>query len=784
MYLNDGSGNFSSTTNVLGSNNSFSVSLGDVDGDGDIDAVFANYDQANRVYLNDGSGNFSSTTNALGSYASEEVSLGDVDGDGDIDTVFANNNQANRVYLNDGSGNFSSTTNALGSNRSFGVSLGDVDGDGALDAVFANTSNSGRANTVYLNGSDTSGSVSGSYIFDSTVFFDGNFNQLLDAGEPFTSTDAYGRFVLPLAAGFDLNNNGQIDLTEGQLVSIGGTDSSSGLPAGTLIALAGASIISPLTTLEAAVFNQGLSQDDADALIQNQLGLDLAIDLAIDLDQFDPLAAVGEGSEAGLQVYIAHINTQALFNQARSFLDGLEAADPDVPVNENNLEQVLFTLAELLVENEQAGTTFDISDDAQLTVFFERLATNNGVAASEAQLDGMAQIVTESIEYLDEVTLDALSADDATPASTLPVINAVKRLVQGDVSAVAQQLGAETLTPTEAAAELNQLITQELVLVGDGINTIGNRTVSLTSPIDTLNEDAGTISVDIELSDPAPNQGLNLFFTVEGTATGGDDFTIDTSTRGQFIVAPNETTATLDISIVDDALTEDTETLTITLETATEGFAIDADSQSITLEIQDNDPLVGDDQPTKGDDILVGTDRRDRIKAGKGADTIFGLGGNDDLLGGQGDDTLLGGAGKDLLVGNNGDDLLDGGEGKDRLFGNKGDDSLFGGAGKDLLVGNKGDDLLDGGAGKDTYLGGKGADTFVLRLDEGVDVISDFDIKDGDIIQLSGGLSVDDLTITPFRNKGATLSVDGEDIAILRNGGFENITPDIFTEVL
>ncbi|MGD1699258.1 beta strand repeat-containing protein [Dapis sp. BLCC M229] len=138
IYLNDGSGNFSSTTTALGNTPSEDLALGDVDGDGDLDAVIAKLNQANRVYLNDGSGNFSSTTNALGSYRSADVSLGDVDGDGDLDAVFANVNQANRVYLNDGSGNFSSTTDALGSYRSADISLGDVDGDGDLDAVFAN----------------------------------------------------------------------------------------------------------------------------------------------------------------------------------------------------------------------------------------------------------------------------------------------------------------------------------------------------------------------------------------------------------------------------------------------------------------------------------------------------------------------------------------------------------------------------------------------------------------------------------------------------------------------
>jgi hypothetical protein len=132
----------------LGSSKSRSVSLGDVDGDGDLDAMVANYRQANKLWLNDGSGNFTDSSQSLGSSLSFGVSLGDVDGDGDLDAVVANNNQANKLWLNDGSGNFTDGGQFSGSSSSQGVSLGDVDGDGDLDAVVAND---GQANKLWLN---------------------------------------------------------------------------------------------------------------------------------------------------------------------------------------------------------------------------------------------------------------------------------------------------------------------------------------------------------------------------------------------------------------------------------------------------------------------------------------------------------------------------------------------------------------------------------------------------------------------------------------------------------
>ncbi|MBN1147549.1 MAG: VCBS repeat-containing protein [Anaerolineales bacterium] len=146
-WLNDGYGNFSQhpTTPVFGGGDSIDVALGDLDGDGDLDAIVANaYDQAQTAWLNDGMGNFSQhpTTAAFGSGNSIAVALGDLDGDGDLDAVVANaeSDQPETIWLNDGGGNFSpgSYTPSFGAWESNDIALGDLDGDGDLDAVVAN----------------------------------------------------------------------------------------------------------------------------------------------------------------------------------------------------------------------------------------------------------------------------------------------------------------------------------------------------------------------------------------------------------------------------------------------------------------------------------------------------------------------------------------------------------------------------------------------------------------------------------------------------------------------
>ena len=145
LYLNDGSGVFDSGT-VIGAfisdniNQTKSVVLWDINNDNHLDIVEGNVG-TNKLYLNNGSGVFASGT-AIGSDSdvTYSVALGDVDGDGDMDLVAATgSSQRNKLYLNDGSGGFASGT-GIGSDIGFtnSVALGDVSGDGYLDLVVGN----------------------------------------------------------------------------------------------------------------------------------------------------------------------------------------------------------------------------------------------------------------------------------------------------------------------------------------------------------------------------------------------------------------------------------------------------------------------------------------------------------------------------------------------------------------------------------------------------------------------------------------------------------------------
>ena len=157
-----------------------------------------------------------------------------------------------------------------------------------------------------------------------------------------------------------------------------------------------------------------------------------------------------------------------------------------------------------------------------------------------------------------------------------------------------------------------------------------------------------------------------------------------------------------------------------------------------------NDSIYGDiidDGVTGISDTLYGDAGDDLVRGGGGNDTIYGGEGNDDLRGNYGNDTIYGEAGNDHIQGGHHDDILHGGDGNDIIYGK--DDILHG----DGDAGVSGADTLVGGAGNDTMTGYNNADIFKFTAEDidinnpNTDTITDFDLSDGDTINVGEMLS-------------------------------------------
>lgn len=130
------------------------MATGDVDRDGDVDAVVGNYNQLDQFYLNSGSvpdvfqgiTGIEFSTDAL---ITRHLVLHDIDADGDLDLLAAMENGPNRLYVNDGLGNLSSGVNITDDNDSSRfLVVGDVDRDGDADVIACNRYDDNR---LYLN---------------------------------------------------------------------------------------------------------------------------------------------------------------------------------------------------------------------------------------------------------------------------------------------------------------------------------------------------------------------------------------------------------------------------------------------------------------------------------------------------------------------------------------------------------------------------------------------------------------------------------------------------------
>lgn len=189
----------------------------------------------------------------------------------------------------------------------------------------------------------------------------------------------------------------------------------------------------------------------------------------------------------------------------------------------------------------------------------------------------------------------------------------------------------------------------------------------------------------------------------------------------------------------------------------------------------------------KVDDLIVGSEKRDRLRGLRGNDNIYGEGGNDRIQGNRGNDKLFGGEGRDTLSGDRGNDVLIGGEGNDILRGGRGDDLLIGVSVESFTPGEGEIDIFQGGRGRDTFVLGDALEVYYDDNNASTIGFSDLAIIKGfnvnqDVIRLHG--SEESYSIESFLGSSAILynseNEAPELIGIVRNVANLDITSDSF----
>jgi len=164
VKINDGTGVFGEADYVYSGGEYFRLELADVDDDNDLDIVALSFgaDGNTDIWKNDGTGQFSLFQNVSSGIYANHSKLADLDGDGDLDLFqTARIDQFDQlIFKNDGNGTFTLFSTITPNTYSkAGVALADFDGDGDIDAVMSSASstsdneywtNDGNGNFTYV----------------------------------------------------------------------------------------------------------------------------------------------------------------------------------------------------------------------------------------------------------------------------------------------------------------------------------------------------------------------------------------------------------------------------------------------------------------------------------------------------------------------------------------------------------------------------------------------------------------------------------------------------------
>ncbi|MFT4689306.1 MAG: hypothetical protein ACI9OD_001513, partial [Limisphaerales bacterium] len=399
------------------------------------------------------------------------------------------------------------------------------------------------------------GNTSDGPIMDAVVFFDANLNGLPDEGEPQTTSNGWGDYWLdiPLET-YDLNGNGVIDISEGVIVSKGGTDTATGLPMKTILkGPASATVITPLTTLVTRVMEQNPELDAGAAA--DRLEASLGIPDGVDILSFDTFKEASEENPSAADVLTATAKLQDTLVQGGNLIGGATG---------KSLQAGSDAVMDALARQVKAGVAVDLDSKGSLKSLITEAANQSGANLTEAQTDGAASIMEASSKAKEDAKAAASTVTElATEVSRVQAVSQSK--AADDLKAVGAQTAVlESTVLAYTGAAMQQQVQTEVV--GDFNASKREAPVfAFQSASYTVNENGQQQPV-IQINRTGGSfEAVQLTVTpVASSATAGKDFNGEPIS---VIFEPQEIRKTLNLQtlLINDALVEEAQTFSLQL---------------------------------------------------------------------------------------------------------------------------------------------------------------------------------------------------------------------------
>ena len=448
------------------------------------------------------------------------------------------------------------------------------------------------------------------------------------------------------------------------------------------------------------------------------------------------------------------------------------------------------------------------------------IVTNPPIAQDDDFVGGKDQALTANVLSDNGNGMDA----DLNTSDVISVLEETKTTAQGGMIEILEN-GDFTYSPPSGYTG-NDSFTYTLLdnhgaldtaLVTINVQVTGPTLYSGTTGNDTLNGSAATDHFDSLAGDDVVtgDAGNDLFIYRDGYDIydgGADEDTVDFSNLTYAIWA------NLDYNGV--------EVQTHYTNSAQNGG--DQTPWYLVGELENFENVIGTDFK----DNIFGESGSNQLHGGAGNDWLHGGAGGDFLYGGAGNDDLYGEEGNDIFFYQDGNDFYNGGSGTDlvdysnfnyavyvkldaqneeawtryethldsgswviigdivnveniqasifddKLWGDGSDNRMYGNDGDDIIYGRSGNDILYGGFGVDTLYGESGSDVFVFEnasAFNGIDIVHDFDIAEGDAINIADVLFGYD-PLNDIISDFVQITDDGADsiLSVDADGGADN----------